>query len=1071
MLKLLIYDLNKTNFSIIRETTLRKKMQHLQARFVSALRFLKKTSVPHLGQRIRLKNLPWFLVVGPKDAGKTTLLAQANIHYILQRHFKETMRYRLPASHHPDWWITRDAAFIDVPSNYLFKTDAHKSQASSTKTYSIWQFFLSLIQTYRGKSGLNGIVIALPFPDVMRQNEVKQFHLEMRDLCQRLHELQKYFNASIPCYILITKCDLLPGFKEFFAESTHEEINQAWGIALADSPLANVHQLFNDRFNALIKKLNQQLLWRLHQERNPMVRPAIKDFPLQVERLKALVADFLKKMGAAQLKINIRGVYLTSAMQPASEKEPTVIEEINSTLRTVALFKAPTLQSRAYFLKQFLTQGLHSQPRSHTTTAAVWRRRFAYVVAFGMVASTALLFSRDFEQGVKQAYSIQNYLTDYQLAIQKNQNSLEHLMLASNLLNTLDSLAQKTIVKFNLSTLLTFYSQKSEEKAHQVYAAALRDILLPEVGNFLADILKNPVNKNAEFVYATLKAYLMLGDPAHFDQTFFLTTTEQALQANFDKAKLQRFIQHLQLATAPPKELPLNTKLIVETRQFLQSLPSFQLAYVILKNTNSNNVPHEINIGTTKSAATVFTTHDITNQIPKMFTSSIFSQIIASEVTTAAEETTQGNWVLGKPIQASQVDVSTLADQLRTAYVNNYIDLWESVLANIQLHEPRDLSHLDAMIQLLLSNDSPLLQLLRTVHDNTFFEPVSSASPKLQSMALLLTKSHDGTDQLYQIFSGLQHVHAYLNSILKAENHKKAAYDAMSYHMQNSGAPDALSSLRLIADKSPDPVKIWLNKISNTAWQLLMRDAGQYLDTSWNDKVMDVYRTHIADRYPFNQQSEAEVSLPSFIHFFGNPGLVINFYNQYLQHLIDKKNHHWQWKTLHGMPLPLSSALLPQIQKAMLIHHAFFPNGDDKLFVQFNVQPYQFGKQVMRVKLSINGKEMMDDQSSGNAHHLVTWTDTSSQKHAAYEITLANQNPVRQNFPGEWGWFRLVNQAFESSLSKKQLVINLSPQLLAKYLIYTEGQSNPLLSLKMPEFDLPKHLYIEPNNNNGDYHA
>src|SRR3990167_10405585 len=107
----------------------------------------------------------------------------------------------------------------------------------------------------------------------------------MKNLMQRLHELQKNFPRPLPVSLVITKCDLLPGFEAFFSESSQNEIMQIWCISLTptDEKVA-LTDLFAGRFNGLIKKLNQQLLWRMHQERNPLQRPLIKDFPLQVER-------------------------------------------------------------------------------------------------------------------------------------------------------------------------------------------------------------------------------------------------------------------------------------------------------------------------------------------------------------------------------------------------------------------------------------------------------------------------------------------------------------------------------------------------------------------------------------------------------------------------------------------------------------------------------------------------------------------------------------------------------------------------------------------------------------------
>src|SRR5262249_47863957 len=156
-------------------------------------------------------------------------------------------------------------------------------------------------------------------------------------------------------------------------------------------------------FNALIKNLNQQLLWRLHQERNPMTRPAIKDFPLQAERIKEFTADFIKKLSIVRLKVALKGVYLTSAVQPEPEGERCLhTQPIDTKARVIEIFREPIAASHAYFVKQFFTHGIsHANEASETINQlARWKTRAAYASSAGMIALFATLLGKDFEQGV-----------------------------------------------------------------------------------------------------------------------------------------------------------------------------------------------------------------------------------------------------------------------------------------------------------------------------------------------------------------------------------------------------------------------------------------------------------------------------------------------------------------------------------------------------------------------------------------------------------------------------------------------------------------------------------------------
>lgn len=1074
LLKFLIVDLDTPNPHTYKDPKLREKLQELQNRFYGALQFLQKTTLTKQGKAINLDKLPWYLLIGPAHSGKTTLLAHSNINFILQRQFPKKDKLEIEPSENCDWWVTREASIVDVPAKYFITEKT--TQAKSNNEPVIWQFFLRLIRKQRGKEGINGFIITLPLPDLMKQNDTKAYQAMALDLFQQLREYQNFFQAKVPCQLIITKCDLLPGFTEFFSESNNDELTQAWGIGLS-KPDEKIHDVFAHRFDMLIKKLNQQLLWRLHQERNPMARPYIKDFPLQVERTKEFLIDFIKKFTSARLNLSLQGVYLTSALQPKPEVETVLDQAINSSARSVQLFKEPSPDARAYFIKQLFTHvfshGLPSISIEDTLPLfhiRQWKRYTAYLASAGIITLVAAFLGRDFQQGIKQAYAIQHNLSDYHLSINQIHDPDQRLERTLTLLNSLHQSVKETGFKLDLAHLMSFYSNKSQQKTNEVYQQALHTLLLPEIKNYIEYYLQNPVNKNADDVYSVLKAYLMLGDAFHYDSLYVTKIMEQIQPKIIREAEQNTLMQHVTLTlNSAFSPLPLDAKTIQETRQFLVALPGLNLSYIILKNLNSNSSASEINIGTNTNIGDkpIFVSQQMLNQIPIMFTVKAFSTIFSQEINTAAQEATLGNWVLGNDTAMIKNPVlsDTLTEQLRTTYVNNYIDAWEKMLADIHLAQPNDLAETDALIINLTSTNSPLLQLLQTLHENTYFEPITSLSPKLQNLGQLLEKNAPSQNQLYEIFAGLQALHQYLQTTLTAENMKKAAFETVSQRMANHGTPDAITQLRIIAQKNPDPIKFWLDKIADDSWRFLMKEAGHYLDTSWQNQVIRYYAADIADRYPFNADTEQEVTIQKFIHFFGNPGIVLNFYNNYLHSFIDTSMSDWRWKKIDNQKLAFSDVTLRQIQHAMRIHHSFFPNADNKLNIQFALQPYKFGNNIKRVKLSINDKQFIDDQTNlkSSNSHVVAWPSNFNHRMTFLQLTLSNQQTVNRRFPGDWGWFKLVNQSFESMINKKEMLVNFSQdEYPAKYLLFTESQYNPFLSLNLKHFHLSQQLTDTP---------
>ncbi len=1039
----------------------RKKLKALQSRFYGVLQFLKQTTVTRHGERTQLNRLPWYLLVGPSNAGKTSLLANANIHYVLQRQFQANETQNIAPSEQADWWITRDTNIVDVPGKYLaIPTQSKSAEDNPALFLTLWRNFLRLLKKTRGKNPIEGIIIALPLPEIMKHGDPKKYQLQLKHLFLRIAEIQAISNKPLTCNIVITKCDQLSGFNEFFAEANDEEVVQSWGISLP-KPKANekIQDLLIARFDMLVKKLNQQLLFRLHQERNPMARPLIKDFPLQVERLKECLLDFIKKFVNADFSLAIQGIYLTSALQTQPTSDAAVIDQ-HSNERALQLFKEPKALTRPYFVKQFLLQGLTPiKQDSKKQAPSRFKKGLAYSASLGAIAIAALIFGKDFEVAVKQAYTVQNNLSEYQLVMQKTHDANEQLAETITLLNHLQQTAnsdQKPL------SILNFYSNKSKQKSTAVYHRALKNILIPEVKNFLGDYLRNPVNKNSEQVYSALKAYLMLGDPSHlqinFIQSAMLTITAKTLTAD----ESQQLMQHLNTAFSINKTpLQLDNTLVAETRKYLSALPNFQLGFVILKNINSN-LTSAIDLENHNNIQTAFNTSESIKKIPTMFTAKAFSNIYVQDSAIAAEEATVGNWVLGanasKPDKETAINI--LLQQLRTTYITNYVNTWENLLSSIRLTKPQNLSQTDALIVKLVSNDSPLLQLLQTLHDNTYFDPIASASPKLHNIGLLVDKNNEANNLLYQIFSGLQTLHQYLNTIISAENERKAAFEALSARMSHTGNPDIITQLRMLADKSPEPMKSWLNKITNDSLRFMMQDATRYIDLSWEDQVSRTYETEIANHYPFSVNATQEVALNKFTQFFGNPGTLISFYDNYLSPFVDTSSQEWHWKTIDNQKLPFSEETLHQIQTAMNIHHMFFPNGDDKIHVQFSLQPYELG--VKSVRLRINAKNITDQAKDTRTSHQLTWPNNNDSKMTSVQLTLNNQKKLNRDYPGDWGWFKLINQSLVNSVTNKEMLINFSEQEYpVKYLLFTQSKRNPFLSANLQALQLPKQLLLK----------
>jgi type VI secretion system protein ImpL len=1043
---------------VARHPELNKKLGLLSARFEGATDFLKKTMINKHGKDTSLHLLPWFLLIGPSGSGKTTFLANSNINFILSKQFKSDSLNNTPPSDICDWWVTRDSVLVDVPGFYLqskqknaANTPAESKQKASLN-HMLWKGFLDLLHKFRGKRAINGVIIALPLSDIMNQQKQAKERL-VHDLKRRISDLREQFGEHLPFYITITKCDLLPGFNEFFSDSGSDEIAQAWGVSLPRvKENEQIVDLFANRFNALIKRLNKQLIWRLHHERNPFTRPYIKDFPLQVERLKENVLSLLKILSSTDKDMHLQGVYLSSAMQATPEETTTTIHAATSSQTSLQIMRNPVMPSRAYFVKQLLLQNILSA-ENHPAQSNTTRKSNPKVVALsiGVMALVGLLLGNDIRESIKQTYAIRNTLSQYQDDV--NQQGI-HLNKALPLVNALQQTAQRS------SHTLLFYSDKAQQTANAAYQQALRTIVLPEIKNDLEHYLQT-AGKSPEQIYSVLEAYLMLGDAQHLQPDYIISQLKQIAPTLFTAENTKQLTTHIHTAfNTAWQPIELDQDLIAKARKHLFNLSPVQLSFVILKSIAANTIDSTVSLGTNVGKSPALISHAIVSLIPTMYTADAFQSIYDQQIDSAATEATQGNWILGNISTLNELNNTPLVEQLRGLYVIDYINAWEKALASIQLAVPANLAQADSIIKNLISKNSPLFELLKTVKQNTAFAPILAASPKLAALNALSNVNDGQNSGLMKIFGSLRQVHGYLQEIMDAKDVNNASFLSAAARMKNGPqSTDPLTQLFNLANRSPDPIKTWLNDIAAQSWHFMLNDASHFVENRWQTEILSTYHSKLANRFPFAAEANQDVELEQFTKFLGTKGTLTNFYRSYLQPFVEATDKGWQWKTLDNAKMPFTAVALSQLQQAEQLQLAFFQNEDDKLFVKFTLQPLALETNTKSVHLNINGQAVQYDRSLAKVPQMLVWPGSKATHETLLNVLTSNNQNIHNNIKGSWGWFKLVNKASPKMINQKQMLLNFNVEgHNAKYMLYTQGHVNPFLAMNLQHFQLPEQL-------------
>ncbi|WP_292492805.1 type VI secretion system membrane subunit TssM [Mesorhizobium sp.] len=1046
-------------------------VQVLEARMSEAIATLKQSS----GKRNFLYDIPWYIIIGPPGAGKTTALVNSGLKFPLAGSGTAQPVAGVGGTRSCDWWFTDDAVLIDTAGRYTTQeSDAKRDKAS-------WLAFLGLLKKHRTSQPINGVILAISLADLIGLDD-QQLEAHVTEIRSRLRELHETLKIQFPVYLLFTKADLIAGFMDYFGDFDEVRRQKVWGATFQTTDRnRNMVGEAPAEFDALARQLAEELADRLQDEADPVARIAIFGFPAQFGALRARIMRFVTSLfdpSRSQVNVSLRGFYFSSGTQ-----EGTPIDQVLGAIgRSFGGASQAHLSGtgRSFFLHDLLAKVIFPEAGWVSFDRAAERRarlaRFGGLAAVGLAALAALgVLGLSFSANKSLIASTRQAMAQYR-------DSADSLLKSTtvtdvdleNVIGPLDQLrnlpagyetagqTKPVEERFGLSQRERLLSA-SKTAYRQALERSFRSRLLVQAERTIQAKMADPIA-----LYEPLKIYLMLGGKApKVDDELIVSWMRQDWEENRypgennreGRAQLEKHLRAmLTLDDAYDPVFELNQPLVQAAQRSLGRMSLADRASALIRSAvyGARLEDFSVSAKAGSEAQLLFERMDGSElsdlRVPGLYTRAGFNGFYLPQLSRIAQMLVDDQWVLGGGGEQGGIDqdLPRLGPELVDRYGKEFAAAWNGALDQLKFKAMLNDKPQYIALSAAASPDSPLDRLFTAIadetaltKDNTPFDAETGAAQQdpagmakgLARIGLQIaggkSQSRAGTSSsatqnagatveaqfrpfqaLVSGSSGRRPIDALTQNFRDVYQSVKLAADVPSQTERvNANLKLQISTMRANASRLPKQLARMVNAAADEFEGNVAETSVANLNQTLEETVTRPCEEAVNGHYPFAADSTEEISMADFAKLFAPGGMMDRFFAQNLAPLIDMTGQDWTWKQNARSGRDLAKSTLKAFQSAAEIRNAFFPSGGSAPSVSITFTPVSLNSEVDSAVLNVDGQTVQSAQA-GNAPSTVTWPSGAASGSAS--LSLTPEMPGRESalkFEGPWALKRLLDKA------------------------------------------------------------
>ena len=1047
-----------------------ENVAEINTKFQDVLTQMKRSK---LGGRRFLRDMPWYVIIGPPGTGKTTALRQSGLHFPID--LSDDLK-GVGGTRNCDWFFTEDAVLIDTAGRYTEQESDPEIDAAE------WRGFLNLLIKHRGRRALNGVILTISIQELAGDEASIREH--GREIRKRLNELSTALELKLPVYLMITKTDLVPGFESFFGDMSSREREQVWGATLGTADRVDGVTIERE-LKALQASLEDRLVSRLSADAPLEQRAEIFRFPSQLDQLTGplkVLAEAVFGESRYEETPWLRGFYFTSATQEGSP-----IDQMMAGMAHSLGLTAPATERRAYgekrsfFLRGLLTDLIFPEaglgrfdPRAEERRRWLWRGSLAGAALITILACTLFLFSfLRYSGGLSDQERQLTKLSSRLSNVAARQAPTDPLDLNLALEAANETLNAETRIAVSALTLAGPTAERELEQTHKLsYEHTLRNILEPRMVALLEATMWRH-SRDPEFLLGALKSYQMLTGQAPYDTEFLGQWWQTVLPefAPIDPFPTDQSVDHqlaaLERWAGETDKIAPDPQLVSVALESICTIPLSVRAYRTLRAHPDiagipDWIPAEFAGPNGARVLTRVSEKTLRVGLPGAFTFKGFHEKVLPLVPEIAAQATLDRAVFaGGCAESSDTSAGLLEKDMLKLYYDDFTAQWDGFLRDVRLAPIQDLAQARQNLKDLASADSALKRLLDAVVNETYLtrppsegegggppKGVMKAASKLGKLGKLvkkgskIAKATSGSagpvelpgkpvaDHFIAIRSVVQEVDgqpplltdavAALGALSNELQTVAASPDPQSALLARGGLPQLTGAIAVVAQTLPDPIDEWLGGIAGDTISITVKEVVAQLNARWRADVMPFCMSATQGRYPFDQRSKIDVNIQDFSRLFGAGGLIDAYINDHLLKYIDTTTRPWAWRADFG----LDAKLLAPFENARSMRDALFPGGAGPVMA-FSLEPKDLSANASRVTLNVDG-QVLSYFNSVTRPMPMTWPGPDGT--GVITLAFAPIDGTAERFTretGSWAFLRLIRGGRLSATALPE-VFNLS---------------------------------------------